>query len=591
MKLSDDRLRPYAWGVLVALFASLLAGLVLYGRTDWPRPALLSGEATYLLQAESLAYDLDLAYTAEDYHRSVVFHHGEPPDLALASGSDGRRITYDRPFPYALWLAPFVRLWPEKGFVAANLLALAAAAFTAVRALGSAAGPTAPFWVAVLLFASVAWSYVRLATGDLFLFAVVVVALSLMVKAREREERLAGGPTRPSRAWLAAGALLAVPVATEPLYGILAAGAFFVVPKKTRGPGRSAFLLGAALALTAVVALQWWWSGGLHFFATTRFRFTPETGFPLIDFTAADWAASVKRYQALYWEGAPRFSWGVDPLLWLWDAVYLAVGRHIGILPYYLPLALLGLGGSLAGHRRPLVLAAAVWLAAVVVVHPFNLYGGEGAIANRLFLPVYGALWLVLARRPHPVLGVATAALSSLFLWNLWSAPWAPPIAAGTGYAYVTPIAERWLPFETSQRRIPANQRADHLGLRLSLLNEGVWAETRRELLFVDERRRAKMVIASPVELPSFDLEFDSDAPGEIVLRGARLEEKILLADGGISFRVRPTGFASRRHAMWWTPERQWLYPLDLELPGDDEPTRPLAFQIYSERVLEDGAR
>jgi hypothetical protein len=152
-------------------------------------------------------------------------------------------------------------------------------------------------------------------------------------------------------------------------------------------------------------------------------------------------------------------------------------------------------------------------------------------------------------------------------------------------------VAERWLPFETSQRRIPANQQADHLGLRLRLLNDGVWAETRRELLMVDERRSAEMVIASPVELGSFDLEFGADAPSEIVLRGARLEEKVLRADGGISFRVRPAGFPARRHAMWWTPERQWLYCLEIELPrGDGEGGKPLAFQIYSEGVLDTSA-
>ena len=74
------------------------------------------------MQAESLANDLDLAYTRQDFHRAVLARHGEPPDLELASGSGGRRITYDRPFAYALWMAPFLRVWPEKGFAVANFL-------------------------------------------------------------------------------------------------------------------------------------------------------------------------------------------------------------------------------------------------------------------------------------------------------------------------------------------------------------------------------------------------------------------------------------------------------------------------------------
>ncbi len=336
-----------------------------------------------------------------------------------------------------------------------------------------------------------------------------------------------------------------------------------------------------------MAGLQWWWSGGLHFFATDRFRFTPATGFPLVDFTAAEWPESVRRFQALYWDEAPRFSWGVDPLLWLWNVLYLAAGRHVGLLPYFLPLLLLAAAGSFQGFRRPIAIAAGVWIAAMIVLHPFDLYGGEGAIANRLFLPVYGALWWVVDRPPRAAWGMAVAALSGLFLWNLWSSPWAYPPSPSGGYRYVTPVAAKILPFETSQRRIPANQTAHHMGLHLRLLNEGVWAETRRERLMLDDARRARMVIASPEKLPSLTLELGPEAPSRLELEGARVEERILLADGGISFLLSPHGFGARRHATWWTPERQWHYVLSFELPRDGEgATDPLAFRLFSEAVL-----
>ena len=57
--------------------------------------------------------------------------------------------------------------------------------------------------------------------------------MSLLVMSRTRAEIGSGGKgLRASRASMIAGALLALPLATEPLYGLLALGAFL------RRPGR-----------------------------------------------------------------------------------------------------------------------------------------------------------------------------------------------------------------------------------------------------------------------------------------------------------------------------------------------------------------
>ncbi len=593
MYLSETQKRQFSRVLPGTLLAVVLLGSFFFDRTDWPevgQPDLVAGESTYLMQAESLAHDFDLAYTRADFDRFLIGRGGEPPDLELASGSRGRRIAYDRPFPYALWLAPFVRLAPEKGFAVANAVLLAVTAVCAALALQAVMGVAAPFWVAVLLFASVAWSYVWLASGDLFLMTVVVAAFALVARDRpvdrQRLSSAARSPRRFSgRRWLAAGALLAIPLATEPLYGVLVLAVAAAV--LGRGTALRPFLLGLAACLLVQVSLQWWWSGGLHFFATTSFRFTPETGFPLVDFTAAEWRDSVRRFSALYWEEAPRFSWGVDPLLWLWNVVYLALGRHIGLLPYFLPLVLVVMGASLDGYRRWLAAAIGLWVAAVIVLHPFNLFGGEGAVANRLFLPLYGASWFLFDKRPErwpPRFGwpAAVVAVTALFVWRLWTAPWSPPFDPAGGYRYITPVAERVLPFETSQRRIPGLRLADHLGLRLELLNEGVWVESRRERLMLDGERRAEMVIASPTKVRSLRLDFGKDAPSSIKVRGARLEERTLAPDGSVSFRLRP-GLVARRHKMWWIPERQWLHVVAFELPSESPEAKPLAFQLLAE--------
>ena len=152
--------RPAAWVLLASLLAATLAGAYFYDRAGWP--GRLAGESTYLMQAASLAVDFDLTYTRDDFDRMLLADLGNPTDLSLVSGSEGRRIAFDRPFPYALYLAPFVKLWPRQGFAIANALLLAFVSIFAARTLERQAGAWSPVWVAVLLFASVLFAYVFL---------------------------------------------------------------------------------------------------------------------------------------------------------------------------------------------------------------------------------------------------------------------------------------------------------------------------------------------------------------------------------------------------------------------------------------------
>ncbi len=594
--VTEERLRRTGWALLLTLLAAMLAGAAFYDRAGWP--GAVAGEATYLMQAESLLEDGDLAYSRADFDRMLLAELGEPTDLALASGSEGRRITFDRPFPYALWLAPFLALSPSHGFALANAVLLALVCVAASLLLGRRLGGAAPLAVTVLVFASVSFAYVFLATGDLFLMALVVLAFALAA-AGERSTAApaqvygeAGGA--PPRRWWLVGALLAVPLATDPLYGLLLLAAFVIAG---RGAARANLTAGALIALLVLVGVQWWTGGGLHFIATERFRFTPETGFPLVDFTAAEWSATVHRLAALHWDGAPRLAWGLDLGLWLWNGLYLLLGRSIGLVPYFAPLLLIAGCGSLRGGRKAILAAVAAGLVLLVVLRPFNFYGGEGAVANRLFLPFYGALWWLLdapARRRsegvahsarRAALWAAVAGLvAAPFLWRLWQAPRAHPIDPGTGYRHVTPLARRLLPYETSQRRMPGGEVAEVGGLMVKLLTERAWVETRRGRLVVDGRGPAEMLIGSSLPLDVLRLDFGKQAPSAMQISGGEIGERILLAGGGISFRVLPRGVV-RRHPMWWTPQRQRLYLLSFELPTATD--QPLAFQLSGERVGE----
>ena len=97
LSLSADGIRNVGWTLLASLLAVILLGAYFYDRTTWP--GRLAGESTYLMQALSLSEDLDLEYTRADFDRLLLADLGNPTDLSLVSGTGGRHITFDRPFP------------------------------------------------------------------------------------------------------------------------------------------------------------------------------------------------------------------------------------------------------------------------------------------------------------------------------------------------------------------------------------------------------------------------------------------------------------------------------------------------------------
>ncbi len=190
-----------AWAALGLLLAATLVGAATLDRRDWP--GLVGDEAAYLMMAESLAWDGDVRYSRADYDRFVA-HWGRRPDgLILQSGDGGATLTYGKPALYSAWLAPFVRLSPTRGAATANALLLALAAVIAARALRPALGAAAPLWVAVFVFASVAFASVFWAHGDLFLACLTALGLALVYGAREgggarRRKPAAGAAEAPS---------------------------------------------------------------------------------------------------------------------------------------------------------------------------------------------------------------------------------------------------------------------------------------------------------------------------------------------------------------------------------------------------------
>ncbi len=584
-----------AWALLAVLLAATLAGAVTFDRAAWP--GFVGDEATYAMQAESLAFDFDLAYGRGDYDRFVAHWGRAPEGLVLQSADRGGHITFGKTPLYALVLAPVVRWAPVRGPAVVNALLLALAAVAAARVLGRRLGAAAPLWVAVACFASVTFAYVFWIHADLFLACATALGFALAYRGAAPPPAAAprqvyeppGGAWeaaaawRPLARWVLAGALLAVPGTFRPFYLALLAPALVAAAGEAAAAGErrwrrpAALLAGALVLLAATAAVQRAAGGAWSAYGAERQGFYERTGFPDVDFPARGWEASIERWGNSAWLypgalGSYGRRW--DASLWGWNALYFLVGRDVGVLPYFLPLVLAFAAAD--GRRGRWLLPAAVLLAAAAffVVRPFNFYGGTGALANRYFLPLYPALWFLAARPPAALGGggrralaaLAVALLAAPFLWPLWRAPRAFPVGPDGRYAYVSPVAQRWLPYETTQSHLPGGHDRTVDGLWVRLLGGGIEPVGEHALRLTGGGRPATLLVASPRPLLGLSLVFDARGPNELEVEGGTPTGTLVRPDGGIAFLLHLD--APRAvHPMWWSEEDWTLYELTLT-PG-----------------------
>lgn len=575
------------WAVLGALLLATLIGTLAFDRTG--RPSLIGDEATYAMQAASLAWDFDLAYTRGAYDRFVAQWGGPPDGVILQSRDGGAHITYGKPFLYALLVAPFVRLAPLRGALVANALILAAAALLAARTLRLRLGAVAPLAVAVLVFGSVAFAYVFWVHADVLLFAATAAGFaiayggdrSVLARGTAAPALYAGmaeplpGWRRLAR-WALAGALLAVPGAFRPFYLALLLPAALAVPAAARRQGWTA-LAGGALALLLLTAgVQRAAGGGWNGYAGERLGFYSRTGYPAVDFPATAWDQKLRQWGNTSWTQEGAFAPSSSPRLWGWNLLYFLIGRDVGVLPYFLPL-LLGVLAFRADHGRwALPLAVALAAGCFLLVRPFNFYGGGGAIANRYFLPLYPALWYMAARPLRAAAVALAAALAAPFLWPLWRHPVAFPVGEDGRYRHVSAVARRVLPYETTQSHIPGGQDSSAHGLWVKLLNHEVWLAEGGGLRMVASGE-ADLLVGSPRPLPFLAVELDRRAPTRLATGGRELRPSLLRPSGAEVFEV-PLYQPRAVHPMWWTSDDYYLYALRFRLPGGR--TEPVSLDL-----------
>ena len=499
--------------------------------------ALTAPEMTCLLAAQSLARDFDLQFADEDRQRLESFSFAEE-DLQLRRSPIDDGMMFDVPLAYPLVIAPLARLAPIRGPLVVNGLLMLLAALVASYRLSRRLGRAGLAVVALGLFASVMYRNVFLVQPTLMLAALVAAAFSL---AFSHEEPAAHGLTevyRPAESAtgvggrsVLAGLLLGVVATHHPVYLILTLPAAFALPDDRRKSGVVGLAAGVALILAASFLMGGFWSGSTGGLLT-------ELGAELENLSVG---------------------------LVSWNLLYLTVGRNTGLLPYFLPLvALLGLwqGGT---RRSVLVVTAAVGILASLVLSPFNYFNGPAAVGNSWLIPWFVLLWFVPTRPLPRGWLMATVLIAVPAMYPTWLATHIEPITENGVFRQAAGPLHRWLPLETSQKELPPSGEAvgDRLWIR-SLSNEAVVSGASRWRL--KGAGWVEMQLATPVALEAVYLQFGSQAEPQLEIRGGVLGDMVLLADGGIGFRVEEL---SRKalHPMWWNPEKHHNYVVQLKMP------------------------
>jgi hypothetical protein len=411
-----------AAAALIVLIAAAMFIPLDVGRTF----GIKGDEATYVSMALSVAYDGDLKYRPEDLRRFQGLYGIGPEGLFLKQGSrlgvhvgakwppvtivktpsDAREgLDFGKPFAYSVAAAPFVRIAGLRGLVLFNALLLLMVVGMGWRFASRRMGvASAGFLTAAFVLASVTILYAFWLTSEIFNFAIVFAAFFLwLYKEVALPDELQRTPWLRS-VWtdVAAAALLGLATYSKPPNALLIAP--LVLTLLWRRQWRrsvlvcAAFLLlsGGTFAINALITGDANYQGGNRRTFYGRFPYSdPEATFDRI---GERMATEDPDAESLF---APHV---LLPLL-KHNLVYFFIGRHAGLVPYFLP----GVVILLMWLARPrswtlwqvlcaLALAASVLV--VLVLVPYSWGGGGGAPGNRYFLSLYPVLFFLIPDRP-----------------------------------------------------------------------------------------------------------------------------------------------------------------------------------------------
>ncbi len=541
-----------------ALWTATLAGLLVLGQLRGSWSSTWGDEGTYLAMAESLALDGDLLFDARDFGRLEEAVSPARATVILQRTSSG--VTYSKPVLYAVFSAPFYRLFGEFGLVIFNALSLALAlrlAWAYLCRLGSRAA--ASLTLVTFVGASVILPYVVWKMSDLVQAALALSGLVLcLASARGRLPESAGRWDRLLEArwapWVG-GLLLGWLVASR-FPNLLVAGAPAAALAVSRR-WRTALAVCGAVALGFLVAsgLGLTLAGTANPYKSVRASFNRQTGYP----AGASAETALQEFEQRPKTQSMTWRPNLQPRVSLYASGYFLIGRHTGLLVYF-PALLALLFQAL---RRPDKLGIILLLAAVAIAlfylvwQPRNYFGGSSFLGNRYFLSAFPLVLVALSSLPRKrtlaVSWIAAAVVFGSAVTSVARVRGMPIDSQSHAHAGLL----RWLPYESTAALVDGRRDRYWLGDFVRFVDPFAGVEEDSFDLSTASRP-AELLLASPRPAAGVLFEVATEAADLELLvsdwRGTRRLPLELRAGGLRTVFEIEVAPAWRRHPFWWDP-------------------------------------
>jgi hypothetical protein len=367
---------------------------------------LSADQAVYYAMAQSIAYDNDLEYTKKDLIRYYEDFGAGPNGIFLKKAPDGK-LYYAKSFAYALFAAPFVRVFGTNGPLVFHSLLLFLLLLMGFSYFSISNSPgLSMLQVLTFLFASIAGIYFLWISPDFFNLFLVFTALFLWLYKIRRKE----APSPVSEVKKGRFQAFLLSESSDYLAAFLAGIAVFSKPPNVAlmGPLVLWCLIKKNFIKTAAMILLFALSAGLFFGMNARF-------------TSSGWNFQGGERKTFYFnfpyekedvtfDNAPNsntmtsegyFGRFLYPFKFIfYNIFYYFFGRFTGIAWYFFPAFLfliLFFLGKKSLDRWLILIALAGEILIYIVLMPDNYGGGGGSLANRYFLNIY-PLFLFLPR-------------------------------------------------------------------------------------------------------------------------------------------------------------------------------------------------
>jgi hypothetical protein len=388
--------------IFVIIAISLLISAYRY---DIQSAGVYGDLSTYLMEAQSIAYDFDIKYEQKDIERFYLDGWQQGPRGLFLLRSQGD-IFYAKPYVFPFLLAPFVRVFESRGVTIFN-----AVCFILIGLLGYLySKKVSKDWhriLFLLLFLSFSTAYIFIYStyADLFIALVLFIAVFFWVYPFDRRDRkmdLPGNLAGKFMAWggnyVISSIFFAVSI-YQRIPTVFFAALFFLWMLLRRKFVPFVFSVLAFLLMMAACVLP--------FYLITD-NLTPYTGNRLYVRTpdalteqnlAKETPEGVQTDASV--EGIVKtaitrpLGWGSGYVNRL-NIFYYFFGRQTGII-YYFPFVLITLIIWLYSKRWKLrdifiLTSIILYCATQILQGPANYYGGSTSFGNRYFLQVYPLL-------------------------------------------------------------------------------------------------------------------------------------------------------------------------------------------------------